>query len=92
MRLTGGATPGWQPLPECDSCEAPMRRTDYRRQGGVCRTCRPAGPEHPLAVAERTQLEQWQALAARRGAQERQAAEERARRRTDRLRARRASR
>lgn len=79
-RLTGGATPGWQALPECDGCGGPMKRAVYRRQGGYCRACRPAGPEHPLAVAERQQLAEWQAAVDRRAAADRAAAAERERR------------
>lgn len=91
-RLTGGATPGWQPLPECLGCELPMKRGAYRQQGGYCRSCRPAGAEHPATRAERERLQDWQRLVNQRAREERQRAEERAQRRIARLEARRARR
>jgi len=75
---------GWRPPPECAGCERPMRRRAHTAQGGYCRTCRPLGasPVQALPDGGRIDVHEWQQLAARRGAEERQrAAERHARRR-----------
>lgn len=77
-------TPGWRPLPECPGCSLPVRRATADRNGGYCTACRPITPEHPQVARERIQLAEWQALAQRRGREQRQAEAERARKRQER--------
>lgn len=85
MRTT--ASLGWRALPECPICGTPTRRAVFDANGGTCTACR--GVVGDLEAADspvQLDLVQWQALAARRGAEERAKAASRVRRRRERRR------
>lgn len=74
---------GWRPLPECLTCARPTRRATWSRLGGRCSSCHAGGL--PITQEDRLELAEWQALAARRGQEERDAAAARDARRRARL-------
>lgn len=83
-RLTGGATPGWRPLPECPICGEPVRRAVFDRNGGTCTACRGVVADLAPPAADVVDLIEWQALVSTRATEERLRAAEKARKRAER--------